>query len=63
MFRYGLGVSTNQRAAERLGWTEARVVCQSLHDDGKAFAAGIFGRQSGGTSSFLKRHQEREQQG
>ena len=41
VFRHRLRVSTNQRAAERVRRTEARVVRQGLPDDGQALAARI----------------------
>ena len=55
-------VSANQRAAKRLRRTEARIICQSLLDDGQALAERILARESSGMSGFFERHQERQQQ-
>src|SRR6266478_184440 len=62
MSRNRVRISTYQRPAKRRRRTEARVVCQSLPDDGEALAASVLTREAGGTSRFFERHQERQQQ-
>ena len=47
MFGYGVSVSTNQRSTKRIRGAEARVVFESLLDDGKAFFVLLFLSTSG----------------